>query len=149
MNQIKFQDSIFTVGSSKSGPSANSTEIMDVKTWEWSTRKPYPFASRIQGARSLYYKDLGSFLVFGGELVNDRLTRIASYVPTTDSWSEVGLMRSGRSWTSVIHHENEFLIIGGYDITGDKQSEKFNLTLSEYQAPYMPDLCNFLNSYNA
>ena len=119
---------------------------MDVNTWKWSTKKPYPYAPIIYGARSLYYK--GSFLVFGGTSgsTNDDSKRIAAYTQTIDNWTEIGFMKSGRSWTSAINFGDEFLIIGAFNIEGDKQSEKFyydeNTTISQYQAPYMPDLGN-------
>ena len=99
--------------------------------------------SRIYGARSLYYK--GSFLVFGGTsgTTNNDSKRIAAYTPTIDNWTEIGFMKSGRSWTSAINFGDEFLIIGALYIVGDKQSEKFynnrNTVISEYQAPYMSD----------
>ena len=114
---------------------------MDVKTWKWTTKKRYPYESKIYGARSLYYK--GSFLVFGGHLGQEPTSRIAAYTPTTNNWTEIGFMKSGRSWTSVINFDDEFLIIGALYIQGDKQSEKFyyngNMTISQYQRPYMPD----------
>ena len=117
---------------------------MDVNTWKWSTKKPYPYESSIYGARSLYYK--GSFLVFGGELENGQLTRIAAYTPTIENWTEIGFMKSGRSYTSAINSGDEFLIIGALYIEGDKYSEKWNYdgttTISQYQVPYMSDLGN-------
>ena len=122
---------------------------MDVKTWKWSTRKSYPYAPIIYGARSLYYGE--SFIVFGGRIyVNnayENFKRIAAYTPKFDSWTEIGSMLSGRSDTSVINFGEEFLIIGAYylehTIDGDRQSEKFapdgGTMISQYQAPYMAD----------
>ena len=142
MKKVKLSDKIFTVGSRGSRSGTDSTELMDVKTWKWTTRKPYPYMSKIYAARSLYYK--GSFLVFGGTDYNTNYDsmRIAAYTPTTDSWTERGFMKSGRSYTSVINFGDEFLIIGAYYIKGDKQSEKIyydgNMAISRYQAPSMP-----------
>ena len=124
---------------------------MDVKTWEWITRKPYPFESQIYGARSLYYQ--GSFLVFGGTgEIDNELKRIAAYTPKINKWTEIGFMKSGRSYTSAISFDEEFLIIGARFIVGDKQSEKFyyngNAMISQYQAPYMSDLGNTYRANN-
>ena len=144
MEKVKLSDKIFTVGSRGSRSGTDSTELMDVKTWKWTTKKSYPYESKIYGARSLYYK--GSFLVFGGNggKHGDDFKRIAAYTPTIDNWTEIGFMKSGRSYTSAINFGDEFLIIGALYIVGDKQSEKFyyngNTMISQYQAPYMSDL---------
>ena len=116
----------------------NQTELLDVKTWQWETRAPYPYETRIYWARTLHYNR--EFYVFGGQ---PSLSRIASYSPATDIWTSRGNLLTPRYRAGVIWADGAFLVVGGYmSSSAKKSSEKCRFNgpeiLCEYQNPVEP-----------
>ena len=101
----------------------------------------FPFEKKIYKARTLYHND--SFFTFGGDNDYDNyLSRIASYSPSTNTWSDRGRLLTPRSYAGVIWSQDAFLVVGG-GMDDIKSSEKcmFNgdQIECEYQSPTKPD----------
>ena len=69
---------------------------MTTSTLQWTEKASYPYASSLDGARSIFYND--QFLVFGGGDSHDTdlYTLIAAYNPTTNVWSQLGNLNNKR-----------------------------------------------------
>ena len=95
---------------------------MELSTNTWTVRKNYSFERQIYNAKSLY--NSGEFIVFGGYDGYDPISRIASFNPKKDEWKILGNMNTARSQAAVILKNDEFLVAGGYTITGEYYSDK-------------------------
>ena len=69
---------------------------MTTSTLQWTEKASYPYASSLDGARSIFYND--QFLVFGGgaSYDTDLFSLIAAYNPKTNVWSELGNLNTKR-----------------------------------------------------
>ena len=95
---------------------------MELSTNTWTVRKNYSFERQIYRAKSLYNR--GAFIVFGGYDGYDPVSRIASFNPDKDEWKSLGRMNTARSDVAVILKNDEYLVAGGYTITGEYYSDK-------------------------
>ena len=111
------------------------TELLDVTTWQWTVKASYPFETRITRARTLYHN--GHFFTFGG-YGYDHLSRIASYSPSTNTWTYRGRLRTPRNGAGVIWSHDAFIVMGGW-MDGKQSSEKCRFIgdriKCEYQSP--------------
>jgi hypothetical protein len=139
-------DSVFVVGGHGDDHHHVATELLNVETSLWSTRASYPYESSITQAQTLHLN--GDFYVFGGyrSEPNDvvDLSHIASYSPTTDTWSSRGNLLTPRSYPGVIWAGDAFLIMGGRNVVdGIESSEKCHFNDNDqiecaYQNPTQP-----------
>ena len=115
--------------------------MLDLSTFTWETKSPYPFESEIHQASIIYMHQ--SFMLFGGFNTSGwyTLSRIAAYNPHTDEWTSKGHLLSPRARYGVISVVDEFIIIGGYT-SGQRSSEKCRYNGEQlecgYQNPTQP-----------
>ena len=128
------------------GSVKNPVELLDLSTWTWETKTPYPFESEITEARIIYVGD--KFIMFGGENDSNLLTRITAYTPNTDQWTTEGYLLTPRSNAGVITVDNDsFLIIGGnmklnYQVNSEKCVYNGDQLECTYQNPCITLPCN-------
>ena len=97
------------------GSVRNAVELLDLSTWTWETKTPYPFEEGIFWAPIINVGD--KFVIFGGSndnIIFNKLSRITAYTPHTDEWTTEGKLLSVRSHAGVITIDyDSFLIMGG------------------------------------
>lgn len=124
------------VGDSVGTGIQNGVELLDLRTWSWIEKTPYPFEARISAAPIIYLK--GRFFMFGGYGYHNgwtALNRIATYSPNTDNWSTEGRLLTPRFNHGVSVVNGGFVIVGGY-MSGERHSEKCLLEANRYTCTY-------------
>lgn len=115
------------------------TELLDVTTWKWAAKASYHFETGIYEARTLHHND--NFFTFGGWNGSDHLSRIASFSPASNTWTDRGRLLTPRDSASVIWSQDAFLVVGG-EMNGKQSSEKCRFNGEkiecEYQNPTQP-----------
>ena len=119
--------------------------MLDLTTWTWETKLPYPFESQISRAPSIYVKQ--RFMLFGGQTGHTFLSRITAYDSNKDDWTSEGDLLMPRIASGVITvSDNLFLIVGGAmnHLNSDKwSSEKCQYIGDQlecsYQEPTRPN----------
>ena len=91
---LMFSEFVFVVGP------GSYTELLDLTEWKWSRKAAYLY-DRIEYTQTLHHN--GHFYTFGGGSNGLRSnTRIASYSPITDTWSDRGKLLTPRLGAGVI-----------------------------------------------
>ena len=123
----------------------SKTELMSIETWKWQTREPYPYATFISRAPSLFSGK--SFYVFGGynrdaSYGEDKtFSTISSFTPESNSWKMIGSMKAQRHSASVVEVDDHFIIIGGYSDSSSTEicKSKDGRIYCEYQENSLTD----------
>ena len=89
----------------------SAVELLDLSSWTWETKSPYPFESSVYNAPTIYINH--KFLIFGGYDYPTYFSRIGSYTPSTDMWKTEGYLRTPRFRAGVITVGESFLVVGG------------------------------------
>ena len=99
------------------------TELLDVVSWRWSTRAPYPYADHVYDAPVTYFDK--QFFVFGGDIGGVTQT-IAAYSPITNTWKHIGNLKVGRFEHNVIWSVDSFIVTGGYPLDARNERCKYS-----------------------
>lgn len=109
---MMFKDVAIAVGSFL-GQVGNAVEMLDLATWSWVEKDPYPFALTVNNAPIIKFFDKEEFLMLGGWGGSGRMSRIAHYNPVTDKWQRKGNLQNPRSTFGVTIIPGGLLIMGG------------------------------------
>ena len=103
----------------------NLAEIYVLKSRQWRSVEPYPFAGKLS-FQPVIHVNFG-FYIFGG-YANDTDTKtIARLDAKTYAWSLSGTINNARRYHNVIYVDSSFLVIGG---SGKLKTEKCQLLSS-------------------
>ena len=108
---------MLTVGGAKKADEGidgnGKTEIYDLSTKKWSSKKAYPYRQTIIDYQLLSTKD--GFIIFGGyvETTSMSSSTIAKFDLKKNSWTKLTNLQFSRHGFGAIEIEKKFVILGG------------------------------------
>ena len=87
------------------------TELLNFSTTEWRSSSPYLAYTEVYSFATFFYQY--DFYVVGGRTKNEILSKVSTFNPMTEKWTEIGNLKSPRYDHTIDVIEDKLYIIGG------------------------------------